>query len=324
MADDLRTFCSGIADAIRTKKGTSDKINAQKFAEEILSIEGGGSGDGALIEGVNKIAVPNTGTVEKVYFDTNLSDAEVEALLNTLEYDSKMATLLSTTTGDAILVYNRLTNNKRYIVMWLYVASTDESMYIWANELGAEDYELDYAGWQDFTNPIEINAEVDSSVGLQNDLISDLFYIPETITKTLSGTYDGSSIVVTGDVDMAALIDEKKIPLSIKFGEKKTILVGSGIENVYCFPDGINCPAYDYDGDWSEFSEYLLPYQEEVTFSGNFLILINTNSDYMGLDIDNKYTTNVNIINNYTSVIVLIPTDNNAVAIVNGYSDNIS
>jgi hypothetical protein len=38
----------------------------------------------------------------------------------------------------------------------------------------------------------------------------------EKMTKTLSGTYDGSSIVATGDIDMAALIDEKKIPLNIK------------------------------------------------------------------------------------------------------------
>lgn len=38
----LRTYLTGIADAIREKKGTSDPINAQDFASEISSISTGG------------------------------------------------------------------------------------------------------------------------------------------------------------------------------------------------------------------------------------------------------------------------------------------
>lgn len=38
----IRPFLKGIADAIRTKKGTTDIINAQDFATEIASIETGG------------------------------------------------------------------------------------------------------------------------------------------------------------------------------------------------------------------------------------------------------------------------------------------
>ena len=37
----LIQFLTGIANAIRTKKGTSASINAQNFASEILSIETG-------------------------------------------------------------------------------------------------------------------------------------------------------------------------------------------------------------------------------------------------------------------------------------------
>ena len=50
----LRTYLTGIADAIREKKGTSDPINAQDFASEISSISTGGGGDNplqALVDG---------------------------------------------------------------------------------------------------------------------------------------------------------------------------------------------------------------------------------------------------------------------------------
>lgn len=42
--DNLGDYLSDIADAIRAKKGTSEPINAQDFADEITSIEGGGGG----------------------------------------------------------------------------------------------------------------------------------------------------------------------------------------------------------------------------------------------------------------------------------------
>lgn len=42
MAETIVELLTDVADAIREKKGTSDKINAQRFAEEIRSIEGGG------------------------------------------------------------------------------------------------------------------------------------------------------------------------------------------------------------------------------------------------------------------------------------------
>lgn len=40
--DNLTDFLTDVADAIREKKGTTDKINPQNFSEEIRSIEGGG------------------------------------------------------------------------------------------------------------------------------------------------------------------------------------------------------------------------------------------------------------------------------------------
>lgn len=44
----LRTYLTGIADAIREKKGTSDPINAQDFASEISSISTGGGDEDTI------------------------------------------------------------------------------------------------------------------------------------------------------------------------------------------------------------------------------------------------------------------------------------
>ena len=43
--DDLTAFLTGVADAIRTKKGTTAKINPQNFESEIESIKSGGTND---------------------------------------------------------------------------------------------------------------------------------------------------------------------------------------------------------------------------------------------------------------------------------------
>lgn len=49
MADNLKDHLKEVADAIRAKKGTTDLINPQDFAEEIGAISGGGEG-GSTIE----------------------------------------------------------------------------------------------------------------------------------------------------------------------------------------------------------------------------------------------------------------------------------
>lgn len=47
---ELNSFLKGIADAIRSKKGTTDKINASDFASEIAGITGGSGGSSEIIE----------------------------------------------------------------------------------------------------------------------------------------------------------------------------------------------------------------------------------------------------------------------------------
>lgn len=46
--DNLHDFLVDIADAVREKKGTTEKINPQNFSDEIRSIEGGGGGNAEI------------------------------------------------------------------------------------------------------------------------------------------------------------------------------------------------------------------------------------------------------------------------------------
>ena len=52
--DNLTDFLTDVADAIREKKGTTEKINPQNFSSEILSIEGGGGKPEAWVEPTEK------------------------------------------------------------------------------------------------------------------------------------------------------------------------------------------------------------------------------------------------------------------------------
>lgn len=53
----LKEYLSGIADAIREKKGTTDAINAQDFESEIKAIQGGGESGITHTNGTQTIAV---------------------------------------------------------------------------------------------------------------------------------------------------------------------------------------------------------------------------------------------------------------------------
>lgn len=54
MANNLKDHLKEVADAIRAKKGTTDLINPQDFAEEIGAISGGsGEGGGSTVEYLN-------------------------------------------------------------------------------------------------------------------------------------------------------------------------------------------------------------------------------------------------------------------------------
>lgn len=65
--DNLADYLADIADAIRTKKGTTEPINAQDFASEIASIESGGNS--------SMVRVPYLRRVGAGYIDTGVDGA---------------------------------------------------------------------------------------------------------------------------------------------------------------------------------------------------------------------------------------------------------
>lgn len=80
----LNEHLKGVADAIRAKKGTSELINPQDFAEEISTITGGGGGE---LEGEYFLTKPN-GRYKKIKF------IRTSVNLENLSEDQKMAIAL--------------------------------------------------------------------------------------------------------------------------------------------------------------------------------------------------------------------------------------
>lgn len=116
--------------------------------------------------------VPNTGYVENVYFNTNLSVEEVVSLVNQLETEGFL--LIS---SDMSIMFAYMYDN---------IIENDDTRYLCiASSTGIIFNELD--GWSsDITYPIPVNMEVissvnmgngDISIGTQNDKLSTLFSI---------------------------------------------------------------------------------------------------------------------------------------------------
>ena len=165
--------------------------------------------------------VPNSGTVENVYFNTNLTYDEVANILSKLTYFDI----------DSTISY-----------CWLLdVPSTGESIFAQASTLyGPLEYSLHYidkdGAWNNIfddtnlwnssllnnSNYISINAEVSDNhaldtvtltSGLYNNLITELFSSVDFIVEVedsivLEGTYDGSTISTNGEsaIDITSLL----------------------------------------------------------------------------------------------------------------------
>lgn len=133
-------------------------------------------------------AVPNSGTIEKVYFNTNLSVEEVVEIISQLNFDysssddfKDMVYILSTTTTATQLGANSL------IVGKLTLEDNSIAYAIMYNEIPifSTTSEAGFVGWSvDVTSPLEINAEntityIEQAYGFdsQNDKLSSLFSI---------------------------------------------------------------------------------------------------------------------------------------------------
>jgi hypothetical protein len=127
-------------------------------------VKGGGEWEGTV--------VPNSGTVEKIYLNTSLSDEEVANILSKLTYDDEGVYYSVATTDNFIMAVIHMNGTNGYA---LGNMNTGE-MY-WANQEVIEIMQAPLsAGWQNFTNPIEINGIFDttSTAGEQNDKLHSL------------------------------------------------------------------------------------------------------------------------------------------------------
>lgn len=135
--------------------------------------------------------VPNSGYVEKVYFNTNLSVEEVVALLdklnfsNTFENFENVEILLITSSQN--IMYKVVKDTKGYAMTVIAGQQLEIPFFVsFDNGTGYVGWLYDYLVEQDLTlpNPQELNEEVINDVGVegvsigsQNELLSSLFSI---------------------------------------------------------------------------------------------------------------------------------------------------
>lgn len=88
MSTELRNTFQEIANAIRTKSGTTEPISARNFASSILSLNAGAGAGGSkitvytLIPECTAVPIDSTTIIENIYFNTSLSEEEVISLID--------------------------------------------------------------------------------------------------------------------------------------------------------------------------------------------------------------------------------------------------
>ena len=125
--------------------------------------------------------VPNTGTIEKVYLNTNLSDEEIILILQNANITSPDYAVLVTVANSGIVIMHYMEDVEGWGI--LYQTNPESPNVLWCDEnlfslLGnLPGLNLTHPGWQEFDNPIEINAEVlsESGAGSKNNLLTTLF-----------------------------------------------------------------------------------------------------------------------------------------------------
>jgi hypothetical protein len=182
-----------------------------------------------IVGGWQGTVVPNTGMVEKVYFNTNLSIEEVLNIITNIEYH--------TIEVSSVGIYGLLHSTKDDILVFKYdeldyvIGSTTDGI-IWSS-IANENDGRPHDGWY-INNVIEINDNVvdkvgnevtgtnfeiliGAPVGEQNNLLAAIFSITPFTYKE------------NNTIDMKPYINEKKLPLKINVNGPKVVSGGSSV-----------------------------------------------------------------------------------------------
>ena len=240
----LKSIFSDIANAIREKTKTSDLIKPYDMAEKINEI----SGPVDIVKPIyaeGKVPVPNTGHLEKFFFNTKLTTAQVDALIAnanlTFISDGSMPVypILMTNTGMIIAIFDYSSElDVESGSAWLIADMNSSTIYYFSPALASDPT---HAGWiqNSFTSydtgEIAINAELVQAsqgvaIGSQNNLLTDLVCITAIvdsgkveILKTLKDQYklvesslefDGSKNT-TYDYDFISNINEETKEINV-------------------------------------------------------------------------------------------------------------
>ena len=137
-------------------------------------------------------ALPNTGTVGNIHFNTTLSIKQVEDILNELTFTGEAYLVLAASDETPVIVVYKHTDPEGMLIR------SEGSGILWANEGAVQNYASTYgithAGWQEFDNPIVLNEEVKAtaggaSVGTQNPLLTGLIFTDPYSEKIVGFTY---------------------------------------------------------------------------------------------------------------------------------------
>lgn len=151
MATQLRPFLTDIANAIRTKKGTTAPINAQNFASEIESISGGGSGGASLNMGWEQstpIPADDTTIIQNIYFNTKLTQTDLSNIQGFITFcATSNYVIIGEFDNGACAIYSLDPNT--------FEPSTFYYMY---KDGATEITEVGFSGWNpDFDGVVEVN-----------------------------------------------------------------------------------------------------------------------------------------------------------------------
>lgn len=201
-----------------TKNGLYDVVN---YGKANVNVEGS-----INIVKSGGTVVPNSGYVEKIYFNTALSIDEVVSLLSQLTYNNDGLCALAINQSKPIVLGAGVMNGV-YIIADLMTMTPYFASAI-STDLPQEVF--NFVGWSpDFSGVIEVNADLidyesGMSAGTENDKLIDLMSITNSfgvggeIIKTLGGDYEAVNIEVTENtiIDISTMLDNKQIPINVK------------------------------------------------------------------------------------------------------------